>query len=129
MASPEQQGVCGDEVGGPRTEPSPTRPPNVLGGTDTARMGNYLLPVSPTPDPGPKAGEGMLALYCTSLANGQVEKWVSSFHRGFSMSLLKRDRGTWQVRGRGALSADCSLRGCTHDVVRDPPKSREPWTC
>lgn len=30
------------------------------------------------------------------------------------MSLLKRDRGTWQVRGRGALSADCSAATRLH---------------
>lgn len=58
----EQQGsVCGDEVGGPRTEPSPTCPPNKAGRHRHSSDGNYLLPSSSLPQiRGPRLERGCL---------------------------------------------------------------------
>lgn len=75
-----------------RTQPY-LPPPNVPRRYKHSSDGGIICsPFPSTPDPGPKAGEGMLALYCTSLANAIGGKVGVSFHRGFSMSLLKRDR-------------------------------------
>lgn len=81
----------------------------------------------------------MLALYCTSLANAIGGKvgvqfpqrllYVPSFSRGTEAP------GRCGVGGLCLLTA-VLLRGCTQNVVRDPPmsvslaaESREPWTC
>ena len=98
-----------------------------------------MSPFPSTPDPGPKAGEGMLAPHCTSLADAIGGKVGVQFPQRAPLCpfLLKRDRGAWQVRGGGLpLLTAALLRGCTHDVLREPPKtvssaaeSREPWAC
>ena len=101
--------------------------------------GIICSPFPSTPDPGPKAGEGMLAPHCTSLADAIGGKVGVQFPQRAPLCpfLLKRDRGAWQVRGGGLpLLTAALLRGCTHDVLREPPKtvssaaeSREPWAC
>lgn len=125
MASPEQQGsVCGDEVGGPRTEPSPTcPPPNVLGGTDTARMGNYLLLISLYPRSGAQGwrGDACSLLYQSCQCNRWKSGCPVSTEASLCPFLLKRDRGTWQVRGGGPLSADCSAAMRLHTERGERP--------